>query len=289
MGKMRHWLLLVLSSLGFVVVGSTPPALAATLVEHNAIPNVEQRWSASSFSSLLEPAGAPEFGRCIKTVGGEYENAGCTETGGGGKNYEWYSAFGSAHPVEKANFTETLEGAGTPSLETVGKNAVACEGETALGKYTGNKTIGSMVATFTGCSAFGMSCTSSGSATGTIVTHTLEGVLGIEELGAEPSLDKIGEDLFPIGHSGSIAEFSCGGVPMAISGSIISPVASNSMKLKTTIRSKGVKGKQRPENFVGEPAEVLKTTIEGGSPEQAAETLPVTQTNEEKIEINTVL
>jgi hypothetical protein len=288
MGKTRHWLLPVLSSLGFIV-GSAPPAVAATLVEHNAIPNVEQHWSASSFSSLLEPSGAPEFGRCIKTVGGEYENAGCTATGAGGKNYEWYSAFGSAHPLEKVNFSEALEEGGTPSLETVGKNAVTCEGETATGKYTGNKTIGGIVATFSGCSAFGMSCTSSGSATGTIVTHTLEGVLGIEELGAESSLDKIGEDLFPVGHSGSIAEFACGGVPVAISGSIISPVASNTMKLKTTIRSKGIKGKQRPENFVGEPAEVLKTTIEGGSPEQAAETLPVIQTNEEKIEINTVL
>jgi hypothetical protein len=288
MGKTRHWLLLVLSSLGFIV-GSTPPAPAATLVEHNALPNVEQRWSASSFSSLLEPAGAPEFGRCIKTVGGEYADAGCTTTGAGGKNYEWYAAFGSTHPLEKANFSEALEEGGVPSLETVGKNVVTCEGETATGKYTGNKTIGGMVATFTGCSAFSMSCTTSGSATGTIVTHTLEGVLGIEELGAEPSLNKIGEDLFPVGHSGPIAEFSCGGVPMAISGSIISPVASNNMKLKTTIRSKGSKGKQHPENFVGEPAEVLKTTIEGGSPEQAAETLPVIQTNEEKIEINTVL
>ena len=84
-----------------------------------------------------------------------------------------------------------------------------------------------MIVTFTGCSAFGMSCHSEGAATGTVVTNTLEGVLGVEELGAEPSLNKIGEDLFPVGHSGPVGEFRCGGLLMTISGSIISPVPAN--------------------------------------------------------------
>jgi hypothetical protein len=286
MGKTRHWLLPVLGSLGVAL--SSTPAQATTLVEHNAIPNVEQRWNAASFSTLLESSGAPEFGRCIKTAGGKYADAGCTATGGG-KEYEWYSAFGSAHPLEKTGFSDAIKEGTIATLETVNKNVVNCTGQSATGKYTGNKTVGNVVVTFTGCSAFGMSCSSEGAASGTIVTLQLEGVLGIEELGAEAVLNSVGQDLFPVGHSGPIGEFNCGGVGLTIAGSIISPVNANAMKLTSAIKSKATKGKQHPENFVGEPAEVLVTTIEGGSPEQAGETLATVQTNEEKVEINTVV
>ncbi len=288
MGKTRHWLLLVLGSLATAACSGAPAASAATLVEHNAVPNVEQRWNASSFSSLLESGGPPEFGRCIKTTGGKYEDAGCTTTGSG-KNYEWHPAFGGSLPLEKTGFSNAIKEGTVAELETVGKNLVTCTGESASGKYTGNKTVGSVVVTFTNCSAFGTSCHSEGAATGTVVTYTLEGVLGVEELGAEASLNKIGEDLFPVGHSGPVGEFKCGGLLMTIAGSIISPVNANAMKLTATIKSKAVKGKQRPENFVEEPPEVLIATIEGGIPEQAGETLTTNQTNEEKVEINSVL
>ncbi|MFI4991748.1 MAG: hypothetical protein ACHQHO_12660 [Solirubrobacterales bacterium] len=287
MGKTRHCLLLALGSLA-IVACSVPVADAASLVEHNAVPSVEQHWTASSFSGLLEAGGPPEFGRCIKTTGGKYEDAGCTKTGSG-KNYEWHPAFGGSLPLEKTGFSNTLKEATSAELETVNENLVACSGESASGKYTGNKTVGSVVITFTGCSAFSMSCTTEGAATGTVITSTLEGVLGVEELGAEPSLNKIGEDLFPVGHSGPIAEFRCGGLLTTISGSIISPMPANIMKLTTAVKTKAVKGKQRPENFVEEPPEVLTALFEGGIPEQAGETLIVNQTNEEKVEINSVL
>jgi hypothetical protein len=287
MGKTRHCLLLALGSLA-IVACSAPAAGAASLVEHNAVPDVEQHWTASSFSSLLESGGPPEFGRCIKTTGGAYEDAGCTKTGSG-KSYEWHPAFGGSLPLEKTGFSNVLKEATNAELETVGKNLVVCSGESSSGKYTGNKTVGSVVVTFTGCSAFGMSCNSEGAATGTVITKTLEGVLGVEELGAEASLNKIGEDLFPVGHSGPVGEFRCGGMLMTISGSIISPMPANIMKLTTAVKTKAVKGKQRPENFVEEPPEVLTTLIEGGIPEQAGETLIVNQTNEEKVEINSVL
>jgi len=286
MQKMRYWLPLVLASFAVFVAASS--AQAATLVEHNAIPDVEQSWNAASFSTLLEPSGAPEFGRCIKKVGGVYENAGCTTTGSG-KNYEWYSAFGSSQPLEKVGFSNAIKEGTSATLETVNNNLVTCEGETATGEYTGNKTIGNFVVRFSKCSAFGATCASKGAPAETIVTNTLEGSLGVEELGSEASLNAIGEDLYPKGHTGLIGEFSCGGLPMTIAGSIISPVTDNAMKLTATIKSKAVKGKQRPENFVGEPNDVLMTTISGGFPEQAGETLATIQTNEEKVEINSVL
>jgi hypothetical protein len=79
------------------------------------------------------------------------------------------------------------------------------------------------------------------------------------------------------------------GLSVVITGAIISPVAPNSMKLTTQIKTKAAKGKQRPENFVGGPSEVLMTQIGEGSPEQAGETLTTVQTNEEKVEINSVV
>ncbi|HST35494.1 MAG TPA: hypothetical protein VLK25_02540 [Allosphingosinicella sp.] len=287
MGKTRHWLLLAFGSL-VILAAAASAAQAASLVEHNAIPDVEQQWTAASFSSMLESGGPPEFGRCIKTVGGAYEDSGCTTTGTG-KSYEWFPAFGSSQPLEKAGFSNSIKEGTTAQLETVTKNLVTCEGESASGKYTGNKTVGSVIVTFTGCTSFGTNCNSEGAATGTVVTYSLEGVLGVEELGAEPALDKIGESLFPVGHSGPLAELKCGGVPMTISGSIISPVSTNAMKLTAQVKSKAAKGKQKPESFVGGPTEVLITTIEGGTPEQAGESLTTIQTNEEKLEINSVL
>ncbi|HXP36470.1 MAG TPA: hypothetical protein VN817_01780 [Solirubrobacteraceae bacterium] len=286
MQKTRRWLpfALVLLAVG---AGSTA-AQAATLVEHNAIPQAVQRWNADTFSNTLEPSGPPEFGTCVKTVGGAYSDAGCTGTGAG-KNYAWYAAFGSAHPLEKTNFSATLKEGTTALLETVGKTQIVCEGEGSTGEITGNKTVGKVVSTFTKCSAFGHACTSAGAAEGTIVTGPLEGVIGVEETGAEPVLNKIGQDLFPIGHTGAIAEFVCSSVPLSITGSIISPVTPNAMKLTTLVKTKETKGKQKPEAFVGETPDPLMVNFSEGAPEQAGETLTTNQANEEKFEVNSVL
>lgn len=288
MGNTRHWLLLALGSLA-IAACSAPAASAATLVEHNAVPGVEQRWNAASFTSTLESSGPPEFGRCIKTTGGIYEDAGCTTVGSAsGKSFEWYAAFGSAQPLEKTGFTNAIKEGTIAELETVEGSLVTCTGESGTGKYTGNKTIGSVIVTFTGCSAFSVSCNSEGAAAGTIVTYSLEGVLGVEEVGAEPKLNQIGQDLFPVGHSGPMGEFRCAGVLLVMSGAAISPVTANGMRLMTNVKAKAINGKQKPEKFVGEPAEVLMATIEGSAPEQGGETLATIQKNEEKVEVSSV-
>jgi hypothetical protein len=283
MGNTRHWLLLALGSLSFAAC-SPLAASAETLA------GSEQNWRAATFSGLLEPSGPPELGRCIKTTGGKYEDAGCTTIGSAsGKSFEWYAAFGSAHPLEKTGFTTVIKEATLAELETVAGSRVTCTGESGTGKYTGNKTIGSMTVTFTGCSAFETACSSAESPAGTIVTSTLEGNLGVEELGAEPVLNKIGQDVYPVGHSGPVGEFTCAGLPLVLSGAVISPVPSNTMRLSTTVKAKALKGKQKPESFVEGPTEVLKATINGGTPEQAGESITTTQTSEEKVEISSVL
>ncbi|HTB71357.1 MAG TPA: hypothetical protein VK707_10275 [Solirubrobacteraceae bacterium] len=252
---------------------------AATLVEHNAQP-----------LGLTPNAGSPpEFGRCIKVTSGEYENAACTKTSGSSKHYEWYPAFGSAQPLEKTSFTTAIKESTSSVLETVSGTQVVCSGETSVGKYASNHTVGNVVITFTGCVAFGLSCTSEGAAGGTIVTHTLEGVLGVESLGAEASENGIGEELHPPGGGTVIASFNCGGMPVTISHALIGQVASNSMKASDTVKFKQSGGKQQPLNFVGEPSAALSLRLEENTPEQAGESLTTIQTNEEKLEINSVV
>lgn len=280
MQKLHRWLLLALVSLG--VSAGWAPAQAATLLDRNL--------NKASFSLTPEANAPPEFGRCIKTTGGAYKDTRCTEAAGATeKSYEWYAAFGSSHPLEKVGFTNVLKEATTASLETVGGTTVTCKGESSTGEYTGNKKVGKVVITFSSCNAFGVSCNSEGAAEGTIVTYPLEGALGVEELAAEPVNYKIGESLYPVGHTGPFAKFSCVGLSVVITGAIISPVGPNSMKLTIQIKTKAAKGKQRPENFVGGPSEVLMTQNGELSPEQAGETLTTVQTNEEKVEINSVV
>jgi hypothetical protein len=278
MQKLRCWLTLSLAALALTAGAAS--AQAATLVEHNVQP-----------LGLTPNVGSPpEFGRCIKTVGGEFEDPGCTKAAVGSGSYEWHPAFGGSAPLEKSSFSIAIKEGTASTLETVTKTQMVCEGVTSTGQYTGNKTIGNVVVTFTKCSAFEASCASSGSPAGTIVTRTLEGTLGVEELGATPVENAIAEDLYPVGRSGAIAEFSCSGLSVTITGSLIAPIPSNTMKPTAPIKFKAAKGKQRPESFVGEPVDVLFTKIGPTGPlEQAGESMNVIQTNEEKVEVNSVV
>lgn len=275
MKKAHRWLLPTLVLL--LAAAGPPAAQATTLVEHNADPLV------------LPPSvgSAPEFGRCIKVTGGEFENAACTKTSASAKHYEWYPAFGGTQPLEKTGFTTAIKETTLSTLETVGGLPVVCHGETSGGKYTGNKTVGGVVVTFTGCKSFELTCKSAGQAAGTIVTNTLEGVLGVEALGTEPSEDQIAEELHPA--SGTVVTtFTCESYPVTVSGALIGQVVSNEMKLSDWVKFKAVSGKQQPESFYGGSTAVLSMQFEEKTPEQAGETLTTDQVNEEKVEISSI-
>ncbi len=275
MNKPHRWLLPALVLL--IAAVGPPGAQAETLVEHNAQP--------LGFPPSV--GGAPEFGRCIKVNGGDYENAACTKTSASSKHYEWYSAFGGTQPLEKTGFTTAIKESTLSTLETVGGLPVVCHGATSGGKYTGNKTVGGVVVTFTSCTAFELTCKSAGAPTGTIVTNTLEGVLGVETVGSEPIEDQIAEELRPT--SGTVVtSFSCEGMPVTVSGALIGQVTSNQMKSSDWVKFKAVSGKQQPESFFGGSTAVLSTRFEEKTPEQAGETLTTDQVNEEKVEISSI-
>ena len=48
-------------------------------------------------------------------------------------------------------------------------------------------------------------------------------------------------------------------------------------------------GVQRPQSFLGGPADVLETSIDGGADEQTGLALKVQQKNEEAMEVNTII
>jgi hypothetical protein len=175
-------------------------------------------------------------------------------------------------------------------LQTVTGSTVTCGGVTSTGEYSGTKTVGNLVTTFTECSIGGLACQSAGAEEGEIVTATLDGVLGVvqKEEPLTKTKVKIGLDLFPA--EGTVVnEFNCSGFGVVVTGSVIHEVKANKMVLTETEKFTQSKGKQKPESFEGQPADVLETSIFGGPNEQSGLTLKGELTNEEKIEINTVV
>jgi hypothetical protein len=239
--------------------------------------------SASAFVNTTAPPSAPEYGRCVKVAKGTgtYANASCTSTGKS-DSYEW------SRGVLAAGFSTKLT-SGSVKLETARGSKLTCTGEASGGAYTGDKTVGDVVLTLTGCALSGESCASAGAAPGEIVSNLLEGVLGVERLGASESKDKLGLDLFAAGAAGSVIEFTCGSTPVAVRGSVIVPLKANKMSLSATIKFKASKGTQKPERFVERALDVLEASFAGAAYEAMGLTLAGTQTGEEAVEANSTL
>jgi hypothetical protein len=233
--------------------------------------------SASAFVSPLAP---PEFGRCEKVPDevGEYAGASCTSTGAKA-DYEWDQGVAGG-------FTTKLTSA-TAALATRTGAKVTCLGETGVGDYTETTQVDDVKFTFTGCEQGGQSCESAGAEQGEVVSRPLEGTLGVEKLGASASKDKVGLDLFPDSHSGALLEFACGATDVSVRGSVIAPMRANKMAATAALDFKASKGRQKPENFVDLPKDVLEASFGGGAYEQAGLTLLSTQTSGEALEIDT--
>lgn len=237
-------------------------------------------------------AEAPEFGRCLKTKGGEglkYTTAKCTVVASGEKeNFEWYAGFGSTRPLEKAGFTTALEPATIAVLTTVAGTKITCSGETGGGAYTGSKTVGGIVLKFTGCETGGTRCANGGQFEGHVTWNELDGSLGIWRTGETAAKDGPGISLKPTTGE-QLVEFACAGLLVKIKGAVILPVPGNTMKLSAMVKLNAHNGKQKPESFVGGPREVLECKFSVAAYEQCALTLAMTWTNEEKVEASTVL
>jgi FG-GAP repeat len=272
--------------------GNSPVAVSASVGGLSANTIYHFRIVASTLGGTSSGADqafvtAPlEYGRCVKVAkgAGKYGISNCTALLAGG-SFEWTTE------IVKRKFTTKIKELTKVTLQTVKGSKVTCTGEMSTGEYTGLKTVGGVVLTLTGCELASpkAKCASSGGAAGEIVTKQLEGVLGIETLGETTAKNKIGLDLFPVGRTGPLMEFSCASTTVSVQGSVIVPVTANKMLLTVTVKAAATKGKQKPENFVGGPKDTLEESVNGGSFEQTGLTLTTTQTNEEKVEVNSVV
>jgi hypothetical protein len=254
----------------------------------------------SALAVTSASATAPEFGRCLKAATKSltnYDNAKCIkqakEDAGTEEeklkkgNYQWFPG-----PGPKNKFTTKIKAGTFATLETKGGTKVACKGETSSGLVISDEhTGGGASITFTGCETGGVECNSVGQGVGTIVTGELKGELGLIKAGETAAKDKAGLVISDehTGGGASFAEFACAGLSLKVQGSVILPVKANSMLLTATEKFTASKGKQKPEKFESGLKETLEMSLAGGPYEQTGLAMTVIQTNEEKLEINTVV
>jgi hypothetical protein len=225
--------------------------------------------------SAVAAAGAsaedPEFGRCLAKVGGKFENSGCTLVAkeASKQKFEWTAV------ILKNKFNGHMS-TGIATLETVAGTKITCTAESNKGaEFTGPKTVGALVAKFTGCETGGLKCNSAGNAPGAIDTAVLEGELGVEKQGATDLTDTLAVVLFGPKH-GNLAEFECtAAVKVITKGGVIHPVTKNKMLLTSTEKFVASKGEQKPDKFVGGPVDehILESNTNGGAFEEAGQTI----------------
>jgi hypothetical protein len=236
-----------------------------------------------NFSAAERFVPPPAYKHCLRAR--EDEEAGDFE--GAKKIYEQYGLTKEACEV----IIEKEEGKEPAIFETTSGLRTECGGVSTTGEYSGTKTVGNVKSVFTECliSETELTCNSAGAASGEIVTTALKGELGVIKTEGVPKNNKIGLDLSAA--SGEvIAEFSCGLITgIAVKGSFIHQIKSNTMLLEENEKVLQRKGFQKPEKFEGEPVDVLLTSFNGGTPIQSGIGLRTRLINEEKIEANSVV
>ena len=271
-------------------ITATAPAGSGTVdVMVTNIGGTSAATAADQFTYFIQKA--PEFGRCLKVTAGQggYGSGTCTVPGGT-KGYEWFPGFAGSRPLVKTHFTTSIKSLTELFLDTTGGVRITCKGETSRGQYSGPNTVSGVVLTLTGCHRGELgSCASAGSAEGEVVSTTLAGELGIVKTSTEgPVKNKLGLSLRPASEA-PVAEFSCAGVAVVVRGAVINEVKANSMLLTTTLKYAETKGVQKPSRFEGGAAEVLEASLGGEPFRQAGLSLTTIQTNEEKVEVSSVV
>jgi hypothetical protein len=221
---------------------------------------------------------APSFGRCIKKAkaeGAGYSDAGCLKAVGTGAKYEW------TNTIAKKGFSAKQKESTLATLETVGGTKITCTSEENTGsEYTGEKTVGKIVAKFSGCETSKIPCNSAGEGSGKITTHSLKGLLGVEtgsklevQLSAETGI--------------ALANFTCSTISVEVKGCVAHPISGGKMLLTATEKFTASKGEQKPDKFAGGPADECALESNSGTGfEEAGQTITAILTNEEKIEAN---
>jgi hypothetical protein len=200
--------------------------------------------------------------------------------------FEWYPG------AARANFTTKSKEGTKIVFEGVNKVQVACSSETSTGEYTSPKLEEHVVFRFMGCTTRGVTVSSPGAAAGEVVTNPTECELGVLQKGATRREDKVGltcaeEAAFMWMNWSTYGLYEA---EWCLRGWWFFTIASNHMKAVTALYSQQSHGVQYWEKFEEGPPEPLEATFNGGTTwERAALTLHSVQTNEEPLEVNSVL
>lgn len=192
---------------------------------------------------------------------GEYTEALCLTAGakaGPKKEYVWVPQAGGTPTA----FTSKTGVATLRSFTPEGAELPAVECKKSAGKGKEGKTESTSVVTFSECTSAGEKCTGGKKAkAGEIITFELKGTLGV----ISEAKSEVGEDLVGQGPGGLSSEFKCGANEIKTEGSVIGKVAKVNAKASATNELIfAATGKvQEPEKFEGEPADTLKTEING--------------------------
>ncbi|MBA3865970.1 MAG: hypothetical protein H0X42_06440 [Solirubrobacterales bacterium] len=190
-------------------------------------------------------------------------------------------------------FTST---SGEGTLETVGGTQVKCTADTNTGKILNAKD-DEVTVTFTGCKAFGFTCTTAGQSSGTIKTKLLKSKL-VYNVGKTKVLDLLypATEAFPPkpgSAGGVVAEFTCGGfINVVVRGAVLGQFPTTNVFLhSTSLVLKQTKGVQEFTQYVTEGGETKEAYLESNSGsgfekagETTTDTITLEGTREVKIE-----
>lgn len=249
--------------------------------------------SAAAASSAS--AEAPEFGRCVKQVGGKFKNAGCSifAKTAAEEKYEWVPG-----PGVNNKFTST--GGATTLYQTRAGNSASCISEQSSGEYlpgTDNKHETTTIL-WTGCKVVnspdgvlnGASCTSPGLPAGEVTSNPLVGEVGWENKSLKHTALLL-EPASGYGHVFLVAV--CGGYTfesVTVGRGLLVKIANDSMKLEEKLKYAQTSGIQKPLKWhVGEGGQETTYLFTAQLNEQSGTAFEQVIKKEEKLELNAVV
>lgn len=164
----------------------------------------------------------------------------------------------------------TIKQVGAGALETSSKTSISCTGGNGTGQFGKSQaTTAELTVTFTGCTTAGglVKCTTTGLTAGNIQTVRVLALLLKKEPGSTTVLIK----LHPKTGTAFLAETSCGGLGLKVTGAVIGEVTPTDKQTKTlNVVFKQAGGLQEDKKAEGETgSNNLISTIGEGGPEEA--------------------
>jgi hypothetical protein len=236
-------------------------------------------FAMSAMAAASASAAYPEFYECKKVTvkfSGIY-NKGCVIEGKHNNElkeneYEKKPGIGKA----ATKLFKGKGGAATLHTPAVG-GEVKCKAFKDEGKLTSQSTENGVISTFTGCISLGKKCTTVGFVAGTIKTHALKGSIGY----INAAEHRVGVDLSPeVGTE--LAAFSCEGLEIAVSGSVVGEVTPLFVMSKSSVTTFTVNGGgfQTYKALEGQPEDVLESLVNGSGPFESGQQATATNVGE---------